>query len=143
MYRRHQYKFGKRSQENLSEVHPDMLRVVSRALTYGVMDFSVIDGIRTPEEQEKLVARGLSQTMHSKHLRQPDGYAHAVDLLPYPADVNGVNVWNDKQRFCVLAGIMLAAASEEGVRIRWGGDWDADGNNADSSLHDMPHFELL
>lgn len=66
-----------------------------------------------------------------------------MDLIPYPGTVNGVNVWNDKQRFSVLAGLIMAAAAEEGVKIRWGGDWDGDGNNADSSFHDMPHFELV
>jgi len=141
-YQRHQYRFGKRSSATLPEVHPDLQRVLSRALSYGVTDFSIICGARTEAEQAELVRSGMSQTMKSKHLTQPDGYSHAVDILPYPAHVNGVNVWQDKQRFCVLAGLMLAAASEEGVSLRWGGDWDSDGNNADSSFLDLPHFEL-
>jgi len=63
--------------------------------------------------------------------------------MPYPPEVNGVNVWQDKQRFSVLAGLMYAAAAVVGVKIRWGGDWDSDGNNADSNFNDLPHYELL
>lgn len=128
---------------HFEHAHPDLQRVVSRALSYGVMDFSVIDCLRTDAQQAEKVAAGNSWTLDSKHLKQPDGYSHAVDLMPYPAVVNGVDVWIDHQRFHVLGGLMLAAASEEGVKLRWGGDWDADGNNADSRSNDPGHFELL
>jgi peptidoglycan L-alanyl-D-glutamate endopeptidase CwlK len=83
-----------------------------------------------------------------KHNHKP---SLAIDLLPWPAEINGVNVWSDKQRFSVLAGLMYAAAKEDekefpdewdSAYLRWGGDWDGDGNNADSTLHDMPHFEI-
>lgn len=136
-------KFGNRSKANLDTADPRLQRVCYRALSYGVMDFSVIEGHRTIEKQQKLYAEGKSQidgiTRKGKHNENP---SLAVDLLPYPHKINGVNVWEDKQRFSVLAGLILAAAAEEGVTLRWGGDWDGDGNNADSSFHDMPHFEL-
>jgi peptidoglycan L-alanyl-D-glutamate endopeptidase CwlK len=37
---------------------------------------------------------------------------------------------------------MLMAAVEEGVTIRWGGDWDSDGEYDDEKWRDGPHFEL-
>lgn len=135
------YKFGAKSQEKLNGVNPDLVRVCQRALDFGVMDFSVIEGMRTAERQKELYREGKSQLDGITKLSKHQG-GNAVDLLPYPSVVNGVNVWNDKQRFCVLAGLMYAAASIEGVSIRWGGDWDGDGNNADSSFWDAPHFEL-
>ena len=35
------------------------------------------------------------------------------------------------------------AAKELGVSIRWGGDWNMDGNSKDEQFYDGPHFELL
>lgn len=135
------YKFSQASEECLKHLVPDMVRVVRRAMSFQVMDFTVLETLRDEERQKMLVAAGSSQKADSLHLANDDGLAEAVDLLPYPYNVNGVDVWQDKQRFAVLAGIMFAAAALENVPIRWGGDWDGDGNNADSKFHDMPHFE--
>lgn len=138
------YQFGNRSALNLATCAPQLKDVAMKALSYGVMDFSVIEGHRPVERQQELYAAGKSQidgvTRKGKHNYAP---SLAMDLLPYPSEINGVSVWNDKQRFCVLAGLIFAAASELGVEIRWGGDWDGDGNNADSGFTDYPHFELI
>lgn len=137
-------RFGIRSTENLHTCHADLQKVAKRAIGYGALDFSVIEGHRSIERQRRLFAEGKTKidgiTKLGKHNQSP---SLAMDLLPYPAEVNGVNVWQDRQRFCVLAGLIHAAAAEEGVKIRWGGDWDGDGNNADSTFHDLPHFELV
>lgn len=135
------YKFSQASEERLKHLVPDMARVVRRAMSFQVVDFTVLETLRDEERQQMLIKAGSSQKADSLHLANDDGLAEAVDLLPYPYNVNGVDVWQDKQRFAVLAGIMFAAAALENVPIRWGGDWDGDGNNADSKFHDMPHFE--
>lgn len=136
------YRFSEKSEDRLKTLHPAMARVVRRALSFQVMDFTVLETLRDQARQELMVKNGASKTIDSHHLPNADGLAEAVDLLPYPYIVNGVDVWQDKQRFAVLAGLMYAAAALENVPIRWGGDWDFDGNNADSTFHDMPHFEL-
>lgn len=139
------YKFSPKSLAKLEGVHPDLQRVVSRAMTYQIIDFSVNEGVRTRERQAMLVAQGKSQTMNSKHLKQLDGYGHAVDLYPSPIDMVKLNKSNPVEvcRFGVLAGLMLLAAKEECVRIKWGGDWDGDGQTLDHSFFDAPHFELI
>ena len=38
---------------------------------------------------------------------------------------------------------LLAAAAAEGVRIRWGKDWDQDGIAGEKGETDGPHFELV
>ena len=138
------YSFGKRSAKNLETCSPELQRVCERALSYGVMDFSVIEGKRSLERQLRLYQQGKSHIdgieRLGKHNHDP---SQAVDLLPYPKTINDVDVWKDKRRFSVLAGLMLAAAHEEGVELRWGGDWDGDGNNKDSKLDDLPHFETV
>lgn len=137
------YTFGAESAKRLATCDQKLQKIAQRALSYGVMDFSILEGIRSLEKQQEEFRAGRSQidgvTKLSMHQHNP---SRAFDLLPFPAVVNGVNVWDDKQRFAVLAGLICAAAAEEGISIRWGGDWDGDGNNADSKLHDMPHFEL-
>jgi peptidoglycan L-alanyl-D-glutamate endopeptidase CwlK len=137
------YTFGPSSATKLAGCDDSLQRVARRALGYGIMDFAVTEGPRTLEKQQEEFRNGRSQidgiSKLSMHQHQP---SKAMDLMPFPAEVNGVNVWKDPQRFSVLAGLVLAAAKEEGVALRWGGDWDGDGNNADSNLHDLPHFEL-
>ena len=78
------YRFGKVSQANLEGVHPELVRIANTVIRE--WDCSITDGARTIEEQQKNVARGVSKTMHSKHLPQGDGLAHAIDIVPYPID---------------------------------------------------------
>lgn len=137
------YSFGPRSRRNLDTCDPRLVKICELALSWGVMDFAVIEGHRGIERQQELYHDGKSQidgiNLKGKHNHSP---SLAVDILPYPASVNGVNVWKDSQRFNVLAGVMYSAAAALGHTIRWGGDWDGDGNNADSNFHDLPHFEI-
>lgn len=130
------YRFSKRSLQKLGTVHPDMQKVVMRVMEMQVMDFTILEGVRTMERQEQLVRDGKSKTFNSKHLEQDDGYSHAVDIAPWPID------WKDSTRFYILNGLMRAAAHEEGVKIRTGADWDRDGLTKDQSFHDLPHYEL-
>jgi peptidoglycan L-alanyl-D-glutamate endopeptidase CwlK len=137
------YSFGNRSIEKLATADEKLQKVARRALSFGVFDFSIIEGHRSVERQKALFDQGKSmidgENKKGKHNYEP---SLAIDILPYPPKVNGVNIWKDKQRFCVLAGLMFATASLEDVTLRWGGDWDSDGNNADSNFHDLPHFEI-
>ena len=139
------YKFGKRSLDNLAGVNPKLIDVVHAVMELQIMDFSVVEGLRTKERQKELFDARKSRTMNSKHLKQSDGYGHAVDLYPYPIDMRRVNTGNAKEiiRFGVLAGLMLKCAQESGVNVRWGGDWDKDGETLDHSFFDAPHFEII
>lgn len=137
------FRFGKASHDAMRSVHPDLVRVMGRALAFGLMDFSLSEGERSVEKQLHYHNIGRSQVKFGKHQIQTDGWAHAIHAVPYPSEINGVNVWDDHPRFARLAGMIQVAAWMEGVRVRWGGDWDGDGNNADSSLNDMAHWELV
>lgn len=110
---------GAKSRAELKGVHPDLVRVVERAIQITSQDFSVHDGLRTLEEQKRLVAAGASQTMNSKHRPQSDGYGHAVDLVPY---INGKLRWEWPAIYPIAAAVWQASR-ELGVPIRWGGAW--------------------
>lgn len=139
-----EFEFGARSTRNLETCDERLERIARRALAYGILDFSCIEGHRSTKRQQRLFHSGKTTLDgiddKSKHQTDP---ALAMDLLPYPGKLNGVDVWEDYPRFCRLAGLIQAAAAEEGIKIRWGGDWDGDGNNADSKFDDFPHFELV
>ena len=85
-------------------MHPDLVKVVKRAIQITKQDFTIFDGLRTEEEQEANVEKGVSQTMESKHLPQDDGFSHAVDTVPY---MSGKLKW-DMVPILVIAEAMPA-----------------------------------
>jgi peptidoglycan L-alanyl-D-glutamate endopeptidase CwlK len=119
-------KFSARSLNNLKGVHPDLVRVINRALEISPLDFVVIEGLRSIDRQKKLVASGASKTMNSRHIT-----GHAVDLVPIGPNGKAAFDWPLYDR---LAPAVKDAAAKEGVAIIWGGDW--------KSFRDGPHFEL-
>ena len=114
------YALGRTSLANLSGVHPDLVRVVKRAIELTEQDFAVFEGLRSMDTQREYVKRGVSRTMNSKHLRQPDGTGHAVDLVPW---IGNMPRWEWPAVY-VLQAAVQAAAIETGVLLRWGGVWD-------------------
>lgn len=118
------FTLSKRSEKSLKGVHPDLVRVVRRAIELTDVDFAVTQGLRTYEEQVRLVAGGKSRTMNSRHLT-----GHAVDVV---ALVGGGASWERKD-YVPIAKAFKDAAKELGVPIAWGGDW---------KWQDCPHFEL-
>ena len=111
---------GAKSRAELVGVHPDLIRVTERAIEITAQDFGVHDGLRTDAEQREYVRRGVSKTMASKHMKQADGFGHAVDLVPF---INGQLRWEWKPIF-VIASAVRAAAIELSVPLIWGGVWD-------------------
>ena len=118
-------RYSKRSLGNLKGIHPDLRRVIDRALQEGPLDFIVIEGLRTMQRQRELYASGASKTMNSRHLT-----GHAVDLLPIGKDGAAF----DWPLYDKLGPAVKAAAEAEGVAITWGGDWQ--------KFRDGPHFQL-
>ena len=119
------FKFGLRSKKRLKGVHPDLVRVMERAIHISSIDFTVLEGLRSRSRQEKLVAAGASKTLKSRHLT-----GHAVDIAPL---LDGKVSW-DWPLYHKLAKTVKQAAKEEGVPIQWGGDW--------RTFKDGPHWQL-
>ena len=117
--------FSKRSLRNLEGVHPDLVKVVERALELTEVDFVVVEGIRTKEKQRQYVEAGASKTMNSRHLT-----GHAVDLVAW---VGGTVNW-DLVNYEKIATAMKEAGRELGIPVEWGGDW--------KTFKDGPHFQL-
>lgn len=108
------FKWGQRSQLELEGIHPDLRRVADRALQLSLVDFMIVDGIRTLQEQRHFVAIGTSKTMHSRHL-----HGFAVDFVPI---INGKVSWVTAD-FKVPAQAFADAAQDLGIHIIRGWDW--------------------
>ena len=123
------YRFGKRSRERLKGVKPELVNVLNELIK--IMDVTIIEGLRSQERQDELVAKGASKTKYSKHIQ-----GRAVDLAPYPID------WKDRERFHYMGGMVRGIGKQLGVNIRWGGDWDSDGEIRDNAFDDLVHVEI-
>ena len=148
------FSLSTRSLDKLDGVEPELVSVVKRAIALTKIDFGVVYGMRTKEEQEKLFAAGKSQTMKSKHL-----VGRAVDLMAY---VDGKGCW-ELNVYDDLCDAMKAAAEELGIAIKWGAAWSEGdirtypGTSEDAMMKyidlrrsqsrrpfiDGPHFELM
>ena len=116
------YALGAKSKAKLVGVHPDLVKIVNRAIQLTTQDFTVHDGVRTLAQQKQLVARGASKTLKSRHLPQADGYGYAVDLVPY---INGQLRWEWEPIYHIACAVDQAA-TELGFanKLVWGGVWD-------------------
>lgn len=126
-------KFSKKSLEKLKTCHPMLQEICNEAIKF--VDFSVLVGHRNKEKQNEAVNKNRS-TLRYPNSRHNSVPSMAVDLAPYPVN------WYDKKRFCYLAGLMVRIGYEKGVALRWGGDWDMDGELNDQIFNDLPHFEI-
>ena len=122
-------RFGKRSKERLKGVDAKLVNVANELVK--IMDCTVLEGLRTKERQSKLIAEGKSKTKYSKHIE-----GKAIDIAPYPID------WEDRERFHYMGGMARGIGHALGVTIRWGGDWDSDGEVKDNNFDDLVHIEL-
>ena len=148
------FKLSTKSLTNLQGVDERLVNVVRRAIEITTVDFGVIDGLRTPEQQRELFEKGASQIREGgKHVE-----GKAVDLMAYIGARASweLNLYDD------IADAMKAAAIEQGVAIRWGGAWTVNDitkwqNTMASAMNayiderraqkrkpfiDGPHFEL-
>jgi len=116
------FKLSSRSLGKLEGVNSVLVDTVKRAIEVSKVDFGVIYGVRSLEEQEKLYKAGRSQTMKSRHLIQQDGTSHAVDLMAY----DGSDPSWDIVMYDDIADAMKEAAIETGVKICWGAAWHID-----------------
>ncbi len=119
------FKLGSRSLKHLEGVNKNLASVVHEAIKLTEVDFSVVDGLRTVEEQRQLVKEGRSKTMNSRHLK-----GTAVDIYPW---VNG-KTSHAAAHYAEIAKAMFAAAANLNIELEWGGEW--------KTFVDKPHWQL-
>ena len=115
-----------------------MLRYYLDRALEEVADISLTTGHRGAKEQNEAFDSGNSK------LRWPDGKHNqipsiAVDLQPYPYPTNPLKL---HAALGYIAGRIIQMAEQDGITIRWGGDWDLDGDVTDQNFDDLFHLEL-
>tara|TARA_R110000787_G_scaffold1151_2_gene4115 strand:+ start:2764 stop:3183 length:420 start_codon:yes stop_codon:yes gene_type:complete len=136
--------FGQQSVRNLYECEQPLIDLFEEVVKH--YDCSIIEGIRSQEEQDKLYHAGKSKLKwpHGKHnVTDSQPMSLAVDVIPYPGVLDGVSIWEDLNRFYHFIGFVRGVAAVMGIPIRCGADWDGDNNLRDQTFHDLPHIELL
>ena len=125
--------FGKSSKKRLSTCDSKLQEIFNEVIKH--VDCSVLEGHREKDRQNKLFEDGKTKVKYpdGRHNRQPSS---AVDVTPYPVD------WKDRERQTLFAGFVIGVASQMGINLRWGGDWDQDFQVVDNRFDDFPHFEL-
>ena len=108
------FKLSQRSLDTMEGVDERLVAVAKLAIQNTSIDFGVICGLRTIEEQRVLFDKGASKTMKSKHI---DG--NALDLMAY---IGSRGSWELKL-YDNIGDAMIEAAKEVGVGLRWGAAW--------------------
>lgn len=126
--------FSQKSLDRLWTCDKRLQKVFNEVILH--VDCTILEGFRSKSAQDEYYRTRVSQVQwpDSKHNSNP---SRAVDAVPYPID------WQDHRRFYLFAGFVKGVALMQGIKIRWGGDWDGDWTWKDQKFHDLPHFELV
>lgn len=126
--------FSQISTMRLITCHPDIVLLCNEIIKD--VDISVLCGHRGQDEQNRAyeLGRSTKRWPNSKHNLFP---SMAVDIGPYPID------WDNRDRWTMFGGYVLWRAGKLGLNVRWGGDWDSDGDIWEHRFIDMPHFEVV
>ena len=142
-------KFGALSEERLKGCDPK-LQILFREVV-AKYDCTIIVGHRGQEAQDKAAREGNSKVSwpNGRHNSKP---SMAADVSPYPVEWGGPIITDGKlneknlralKRFIHFAGYVQGKASEMGINLRWGGDWDRDFDLDDQDFNDWVHFEVV
>lgn len=127
-------KYSKRSTDRLETCDIRHQIIFNELIKF--YDCSVVCGHRGEIDQNAAYAANNSQLKfpHSKHNKTP---SLAIDVIPYPYG------WDSIKQFYFMAGYVQAIADKHDIEIRWGGDWDRDGDLDDNTFMDLAHFEVV
>lgn len=151
------FTYGNKSKKRLDTCHKDMVLIMEESLTSSPIDFGISQGERSYDEQlgyylegkSKIDPRIPSQLARAKHvITKERPKSKAVDIyvwIPGRKDLA-----YDREILTFLAGHISGTAKRLYIEgqvthlIRWGGDWDRDGDVLDDQkFDDLPHFELM
>jgi hypothetical protein len=129
--------WGTASRKEYDTIAPRLQRVLDRICTE-VCDIRILKGHRSKEDQDLYYATNRSKVRwpNSKHNSMP---SLAADITPTPVNFKSKSL---REELSYIAGAATAIAREEGLVLRWGGDWDQDGDLEDNTFDDLFHLEI-
>ena len=131
--------FGTASSKELASVDQRLQQVARKVIL--IKDHSALKGHR-PEDEQNAAYYGRPQ--RSK-LKWPDGKhndipSKALDVQTYPLPETDQQV---REEQLYLLGLYVGIASEMGITLRTGADWDQDGEILDNGFDDFYHVEIV
>ena len=133
--------FSNSSLEKLATCDQRLQNILNEAIK--IIDFKVDCGHRDKAGQDAALAAGTTTKPWptGNHNAMP---SRAVDILPLAA---GKLDWDDLILFGRMMGVVQAIAFQQGVKLRFGFDWDGDmrsvNRDPDEKFLDAPHVELV
>lgn len=145
------FQFGNRSQATLLTVKPALQKLALTAIALSDIDFGVVQGARTIDQQKRLYGHGRTAVQCQSH-GVPPAYArpdlpvvtwtlnsnhiggNAIDVCPF---VDGTYDWDNDGRkgyWPRVHAAFVAASRQTGIPMYWGGEF---------STPDRPHFSLV
>lgn len=139
--------FSKTSLDRLATCDPRLQEVFQDAIKY--VDFTVLCGERSQEDQEKAFAEGNTK-VHFPNSRHNSHPSKAVDAIPCPIewiDLKGMDKDTvHKARYMIgqalFAGLVIGLGASKGYKITWGGDWNRNFIIEAGDDWDRPHFQI-
>lgn len=128
-----------------AELHPDLKLLfdetrkellIEQSPVKNPMDIFLVYAYRGKDAQNEAVKMGFSKVYfpNSKHNKSP---SEGLDTCPYPID------WNDLKRFKYMNQVMMRVAKRLNLEIRFGADFNMDGDLTNDKFVDLPHCEVL
>lgn len=134
--------FSATSKQRLETCDPRLQELLNEAIKH--IDFIVLEGHRGEAAQNEAFRKGTSKLPWPKgnHNSLP---SRAVDIAPYFPEVK--IDWGDLIAFGRLMGFIQCLATQRGIKLRFGLDWDGDfrsvNRDPNEGFLDAPHIELV
>ena len=157
------HKFGAKSLKVYNTLDDDLKTVLDWGIKYCRVDFSLVDGHRPPSKQFEYFKKGRKNiggqwlvTNKKWVITNIDGYkikgkhnydpSRAVDVAAFVPNKPQLT-WDAIHLTYIGASLIMISELlyEDGTiehQLRWGGNWDRDGDLSDNTLYDRPHLEL-
>jgi len=142
------FRFGQRSKDNIygnntqPPINEKLQRVVERALIESTVDFTVISGYRTAEQQNALFKKDVS-TLDGYEKKSYHQTGYAVDIMPIVKDSDGNKLppFDTSNTTCLLAWhevirAFLRAGFKLGIHVTAGWVFNI------GSGRDLGHFQI-
>jgi peptidoglycan L-alanyl-D-glutamate endopeptidase CwlK len=145
------FQFGNRSQALLLTVKPALQILAHAAIALSDIDFGVVQGARTIDQQKRLFGQGRTAVQCQNH-GVPAAYArpdlqvvtwtlnsnhiggNAIDVCPCIGDTYDWDNSGAKGYWPRIHAAFVAASHQTGIPVYWGGAF---------STPDRPHFSLV
>jgi len=144
--------YSKTSAARLLTCHFDLQLIFNEVIKKSSQDFGIAQGGRSETEQLKYFLEGKSkidpripsQKAKAMHLKEP---SMACDIYAWD-EIQKRASWDKKlltkiSKVAIPIAARLLAEGKVSHRLRWGGDWDSDGDTTDQSFNDLPHYEIV